>query len=158
MAVKQVEVTDVHLVTSTCCKTCGPIILVVMKLIATLKQKVRALKHEMLALYYASFHPSLNVLPKIVIGITLAYLLSPIDLIPDFIPILGYIDDLLIVPALITLCIALIPKDIMEESRCKAKNEPLELRKNKTMVILFILLLVVVLAVAIKICIEAFIL
>ncbi len=62
-------------------------------------------------------------LAKLVGGIAVVYILSPIDLIPDFIPVLGYLDDVIIVPALITLTIKLIPKEILEQSRKNAKEQ-----------------------------------
>lgn len=64
---------------------------------------------------------------KAIIGITIAYALSPIDLIPDFIPILGYLDDLVILPILIMLSIKLIPKDVLIQS----ENELVEKGANK---------------------------
>lgn len=60
---------------------------------------------------------------KIIAGITVGYALSPIDLIPDFIPVLGYLDDLVILPLLITLTFKLIPPDVLE--RCKHEAEGL---------------------------------
>jgi uncharacterized membrane protein YkvA (DUF1232 family) len=101
-----------------------------LKIIEKLKIKVKKLKKEIMAIYYAYQHPKLGVLPKIIILFTLGYALSPIDLIPDFIPVLGYLDDLLILPVLIMLSIKLIPHEIMEESRKKAENQPLRLKKN----------------------------
>jgi uncharacterized membrane protein YkvA (DUF1232 family) len=59
---------------------------------------------------------------KALAGLTIAYALSPIDLIPDFIPVLGYLDDLIILPLLITLTIKLIPKDIWKECEEEAKE------------------------------------
>ena len=68
----------------------------------TLKERAKKLKLELTAVYYAYRDPGINLLPKLIIIITLGYALSPIDLIPDFIPILGYLDDLILLPALIT--------------------------------------------------------
>jgi len=67
---------------------------------------------------------------KILIGITVGYLLSPIDLIPDFIPVLGFLDDVIIVPLLIAISIKLIPSKILEEARKKAKSNPQTLKKT----------------------------
>ena len=116
-----------------------------MKLLEKLKIKVKNLKKEIIALYYAYRHPRMPVLPKIIILFTIGYALSPIDLIPDFIPILGYLDDLLILPVLITLSIKLIPHEIMEESRRKAENQPLQLKKNWFFAIVFVLIWIIVL-------------
>lgn len=62
------------------------------------KNAVKKMKREVLAVYYAIQDPEVGYLPRAVAGVALAYALSPLDLIPDFIPILGLIDDLLILP------------------------------------------------------------
>ena len=59
---------------------------------------------------------------KLFAAITVGYALSPIDLIPDFIPVLGYLDDIIILPILAALTIRLIPKNIMEKSRRQSEN------------------------------------
>jgi uncharacterized membrane protein YkvA (DUF1232 family) len=97
-----------------------------------LKRNAKKLQSEIQAVYFASRHPGVGLLPKIILIITVGYLVSPIDLIPDFIPILGYLDDLVIIPFLISLAIKLIPEDIMAECREKAGNEPFLLRKKRT--------------------------
>ena len=89
-------------------------------------------------IYYAYKNPETGLLPKILIMITLAYALSPIDLIPDFIPVLGLLDDFIIIPALIVLSIKLIPRKIMDESRIKAEKEPINLKKNPIFAIIFV--------------------
>lgn len=116
-------------------------------MLEALKQKAKALKKNIITLYYAYQHPDLKKLPRIIILITVAYALSPIDLIPDFIPILGYLDDLIILPALITLSIKLIPEYIMVESRIKAENETPELKKHWFFAILFIAIWISLIAV-----------
>lgn len=121
-----------------------------MKPLENIRLKAQSIKREITALYYAYQNPALKILPKAIVIFTLGYALSPIDLIPDFIPILGYLDDLLIIPALITLSIKLIPKEIMEEARIKAANEPIKLRKNYFFAIVFVSIWVVVLIWAIK--------
>ena len=61
------------------------------------------------------------MLAKVLAGITVAYALSPVDLIPDFIPVLGYLDDVILLPALIVITVKLIPATVLE--RCKAQSE-----------------------------------
>lgn len=63
-------------------------------------------------------------------AVVLAYALSPLDLIPDFIPILGIVDDLVLLPGLIWLAVRLIPADALERAKQKAQDEPLQLDKN----------------------------
>ncbi len=100
------------------------------RLIVKLKMKARELGKMVTAVYYAGRNPELPGFTRFLIIFTTAYALSPIDLIPDFIPVLGYIDDLIILPALITLCIKRIPDGIMEESLRLAEEQPLSLKKN----------------------------
>jgi len=109
-----------------------------MKRIKYLKEQARKLKSEVTTIYYAYKNPKTRLLPKIIIFITLGYILSPVDLIPDFIPFLGYLDDILIVPTLITLSVKLIPKDIMDESKEKALKEPVRLKDNWLFGLIFI--------------------
>jgi uncharacterized membrane protein YkvA (DUF1232 family) len=118
-----------------------------MKILKSLKTRAKNLKMEITAVYYAYQNPKVSLLPKIIIIFTLGYTLSPIDLIPDFIPVLGYLDDLIIVPALISLSIRLIPYEIMAEARKKAENEPLKLKKNWVFSIIFILIWLMILTV-----------
>ena len=66
---------------------------------------------------------------KILIIITISYALSPIDLIPDFIPVLGYLDDLVIIPLFLTASIKLIPKDVLAENRVRARENILISKK-----------------------------
>ena len=63
------------------------------------------------------------VLAKICAGATIIYALSPIDLVPDFIPVLGYLDDLIILPALVALAVKLIPHEVLEQ--CRSESEGL---------------------------------
>ncbi len=86
-----------------------------------LKARAGGLKRETLALWHALKHPRTPLAAKIVAGIVVAYALSPIDLIPDFIPVLGLLDDLVLLPLGIALCIKLMPADVMAESRERAR-------------------------------------
>lgn len=101
-----------------------------MKLLSTLKQKAKHLKSEAQVLIIAYNDSRTPLSAKILIGFTVGYLLSPIDLIPDFIPVLGLLDDLLIVPFLIVLSIKLIPATVLKEARQKAKSDPQILKKT----------------------------
>ncbi len=88
-----------------------------------LKQRARALKHETIALYFAFRDKRTPWYAKILAALVLAYAFSPIDLIPDFIPVLGYLDDLIIVPAGIALALKLIPPEVMDEARLTASDK-----------------------------------
>lgn len=92
-------------------------------MLEVLRQKAEDLKKETFALYLACRDPRVPWYAKAVASATVAYAVSPIDLIPDFIPVLGYLDDLLIVPLGIALSVKLIPAGIMAEYRQKAKEE-----------------------------------
>lgn len=87
------------------------------------KEKARGLKKETYALYLACRHPQTPLLAKIVAACVVGYAFSPIDLIPDFIPVLGLLDDLILIPLGIALVIRLIPPGVFEECRQKASAE-----------------------------------
>ncbi len=89
--------------------------------IEKLKQRSRKLRRETYALYLAARHPQVPWYAKAVILVTVAYALSPIDLVPDFIPVLGYLDDLVLVPLGIALALKFIPKGVMQECRQQAE-------------------------------------
>jgi len=112
----------------------------------TLKQKAKELKSEAQVLVIAFRDSRTPLSAKILIGITVGYLLSPVDLIPDFIPVLGILDDLILVPLLIALSIKLIPVKILEEARHRAKLFPQSLKKTNwafgiVIIILWIMML-----------------
>ncbi|HEY5561681.1 MAG TPA: YkvA family protein [Clostridiaceae bacterium] len=86
------------------------------------KDKIRKLKKEVKALYLVSKRRDVPWYAKLVVILVVGYALSPIDLIPDFIPIFGYLDDLILLPIGIAFAIRLIPKDIMEECRKQTEN------------------------------------
>ena len=85
-----------------------------------LKSWAKALKRDVMALWLAARDPRTPWSARIVAGLTAAYALSPIDLIPDVIPVLGLLDDLLIVPLGIWLALRLIPAELMAEMREQA--------------------------------------
>ena len=105
-----------------------------MQLITKLKEKAKQLKSETQVLMVAYNDKRTPLIAKILIWITVAYLLSPIDLIPDFIPILGLLDDLIIVPLLITLSIRQIPNIVLTEAREKVKANSPNLKKGNWLV------------------------
>jgi uncharacterized membrane protein YkvA (DUF1232 family) len=84
------------------------------------KKSLRALKNQLAALYLAYRDPRTPWYAKVAAILVLAYALSPIDLVPDFIPVLGYLDDLIILPLGIFFAIKLIPAEIMASAREKA--------------------------------------
>lgn len=86
-----------------------------------LKKKAKKLKMEIGALYLAYKRPDVPLYAKIVSILVVSYALSPIDLIPDFVPILGYVDDLILIPLGIALAVKLIPENIMNE--CRQQSE-----------------------------------
>jgi len=87
-----------------------------------LKEKAKSIKIFIPALFIAMKKPNTPILAKILAGITVGYALSPIDLIPDFIPVIGYLDDLIILPLLAALTIKFIPEQILEECKAEAKE------------------------------------
>ena len=86
-----------------------------------LAQWAHALKRESLALYYAARDARTPWYAKLLAGAIVAYALSPIDLIPDFIPVLGYLDELLLLPAAIWLALRLVPEQVLAEARQRAE-------------------------------------
>lgn len=85
-----------------------------------IKERIVQAKSEIPAVYIALKDKRTPLIAKILACITLGYVLSPIDLIPDFIPVLGYFDDIIIVPALVVLTVKCIPKDVWLNSKEKA--------------------------------------
>lgn len=87
-----------------------------------LKERSKQLKIDIPAIFIALREKETPVIVKILAGVTIAYALSPIDLIPDFVPVLGYLDDVVILPLLITLTVRLIPADKFAEYRLQAEG------------------------------------
>ena len=108
------------------------------------KMKANRLKNETYALYLASKDPRTPWYAKVFAVLIIGYALSPIDLIPDIIPVVGYLDDLIIVPAGIALLIRMIPKEVMEECRTKARVQPLSNKKNWIAAIIVVLIWILV--------------
>jgi uncharacterized membrane protein YkvA (DUF1232 family) len=87
-----------------------------------LKQRAKQLKTDIPAVFLALKRKDTPWTAKAIAFLTVGYALSPIDLIPDFIPVLGYLDDVLLLPMLVKLTVKLIPPQIMEECRAQAQS------------------------------------
>jgi uncharacterized membrane protein YkvA (DUF1232 family) len=94
-----------------------------MALIATLKQRARQLKAEVVALYLAARDPRTPWYAKAFLVAIVAYALSPIDLIPDFIPVLGLVDEIVLLPFAIVLAVKMVPPEVMSECRARAVQQ-----------------------------------
>ena len=92
-------------------------------LLEMLRQRARALKVETLGLYFVARDPRVPRYARLFVAVVVAYALSPIDLIPDFIPVLGYLDDLILVPLGLALALRMIPRPILDECRARAHTE-----------------------------------
>ena len=93
-----------------------------MRLFESLRQWARRIKRDAMTLWFARAHPATPWYAKALGAFVVAYALSPIDLIPDFIPVLGYLDDVLLLPALIWLTVRLLPPQVLLESRERAER------------------------------------
>ncbi|PRR75098.1 hypothetical protein MHOCP_04050 [Moorella humiferrea] len=110
----------------------------------TWKEKARKLKGDIYALYLAYRDPRVPWYAKIFTACLVAYAFSPVDLVPDFIPILGYLDDLIILPLGVTLALKMIPRAVMLECREKAqlalKNKPVNWWAGGVIVVFWLLI------------------
>ncbi|QJQ32216.1 DUF1232 domain-containing protein [Sphingomonas lacunae] len=98
-----------------------------MTLIDRIRSWAHALKRDTLALWIAARSPDTPFIAKLVAAAVAAYAFSPIDLIPDFIPVIGLLDDIILIPLGIELALRLIPHELMERFRAEAEareNEP----------------------------------
>lgn len=112
-----------------------------------LKEKARSLKKEINALYLACKNPKTPWYAKAFAALIAGYALSPVDFIPDFIPVLGYLDDLLIIPLGIKLALKMIPPEVMEECR---KNADQGIKKNYFAGFVIILIWILIIALILK--------
>ena len=111
------------------------------------KQIAKKLKTQAIALYFAYQHPQTPWYAKVFAGLVVAYTFSPIDLIPDFIPVLGYLDDLLLVPLGITLALKMIPPDVITECRQKAElatkeNKPVNWIAGAVIILIWVVMII----------------
>ncbi|MPW22501.1 DUF1232 domain-containing protein [Paraburkholderia sp. CNPSo 3157] len=91
-----------------------------MSIFETIRNWARRIKRDSLTLWFAYRSPGTPAPVKLLCIFVVAYALSPIDLIPDFIPVFGYVDDALLLPGLIWLTIRLLPKEVVDDSRARA--------------------------------------
>ena len=121
----------------------------VMKAYRRLYRRTRGLWLQCVALYYAFTNKGTPWYAKLIIVLAFLYLLSPIDIIPDFIPIAGYLDDIVVVPFLFTFAARLVPRNIMSSSHLKAEGRIYVAKRNllKLLIIAILWLFVAVIIV-----------
>ena len=116
-----------------------------------LKVWAKSVKRDILALYLAARDPRVPWYAKALAALVAAYALSPIDLIPDFIPVLGYIDDLVVLPLGIKVAIRMIPDDVMADLRKQAEERMLTRPRSTVGAVIVILLWVAAAVILVRI-------
>lgn len=114
-----------------------------MSWLQSIKEWAKRLKKQIIMLWFASRHPQMPWLPKIIAVVAVAYAFSPIDLIPDFIPILGFIDDAIILLMLIWLAVRFTPQQVILDAEQQAEewlDEHEKRPKNYLVAVLIILI------------------
>jgi uncharacterized membrane protein YkvA (DUF1232 family) len=96
--------------------------------LTTWRERARLLAREVYTLYFACRDPRTPWYAKAVAACVVAYALSPIDLVPDFVPVLGYVDDLVLIPMGVALVLKLIPEDVLADARQRADQVRMKLR------------------------------
>jgi uncharacterized membrane protein YkvA (DUF1232 family) len=117
-------------------------------MLARLAHEARRLKAETLALYFAARHPETPWTARLLVAFIVGYALSPIDLIPDFIPVLGYLDELILLPLLLGLALRLIPPPVLAECRQRA-NERIERGHPSSRIAAFVIFTIWLLAIGV---------
>lgn len=121
------------------------------KVFERLKQKSRHLKIEIYALYLAYRDPRVPWYAKAFVALVVGYAFSPIDLIPDFIPVLGYLDDLVLIPLGVAVALKMIPEKVMEDCRIRSKemmSKKKPINRVAAVVIICIWLMLIVMTIA----------
>ena len=119
------------------------------------KEKARKLKSDIPALALALKDADTPILAKLLAGITVAYALSPIDLIPDFIPMLGYLDDVILLPLLAAATVKLIPPAVFDRCRTQAEGmwengKPKKWYYALPVILIWVLLIVIIVKAILK--------
>ena len=107
-----------------------------------IKSKAKLLKKQSLVLYFAVRDPRTPFMVKLIAGAIVAYALSPIDLIPDFIPVLGYLDEVILLPMAIAFALKLLPQDVLQEASLQASQMLEKPRNYKAAAIIVVIWLV----------------
>ena len=107
-----------------------------------IKSKAKLLKKQSLVLYFAVRDPRTPFMVKLIAGAVVAYALSPIDLIPDFIPVLGYLDEVILLPMAIAFALKLLPQDVLQEASLQASHMLEKPRNYKAAAIIVVIWLV----------------
>ena len=118
-------------------------------LVGRMRRRARALKRDTLTLYLACRDPRTPWYAKAFTGAVVAYALSPIDLIPDFVPVLGYLDDLVLVPLGLAIAIHMVPDAVLVDCRAKAAAidaRPTDRRAAAVIVLIWVLATLVLIA------------
>lgn len=115
-----------------------------------LKERAEKLKNEIPAVFLALKDKDTPFAAKCAAAVTVVYALSPVDLIPDFIPVLGYADDLIILPALIALTVKLIPKEVWERSLRAAEEMNTDRQKKWYCAIPFVIIWMLIIWLIVK--------
>ena len=108
-----------------------------------LKARARALKNEAFAIYLAAKDPRTPWYAKALVFFVVAHTFSPIDLIPDFIPVLGYLDDLIITPGGLWLAVRMIPPEVLAEAREQAATQGVDRNVGKIGAVIIVLLWII---------------
>ncbi|MBC7389269.1 MAG: DUF1232 domain-containing protein [Opitutaceae bacterium] len=114
-----------------------------MSFLLNIRNKFRLLRSDLPVLYLASKDKRTPITTKLLIGLTVVYFFSPIDLVPDFIPVLGFVDDLLMVPFLVSMAVKTVPVAVLADARARLNS-----RKSKMKNGLLILIIIVICVVA----------
>ena len=119
------------------------------------KQKSRHLKIEIYALYLAYRDPRVPWYAKAFVALVVGYAFSPIDLIPDFIPVLGYLDDLVLIPLGVAVALKMIPEKVMEDCRIRSKEvmskkNPINRVAAVVIICIWLMLIVMTIALVVK--------
>jgi uncharacterized membrane protein YkvA (DUF1232 family) len=115
------------------------------------KEKAKRLRDDLYVLWLAFGDRRTPWYAKALVAVVVAYVVSPVDLVPDFIPVLGYIDDLFLVPAGIYLALKMVPREVLEEYRQKPRPAKISSRYRWVVPIIIILIWLLILYIIIRI-------